>query len=187
MAARTSPPRLRRGLLAAAVALGLGVVVTPSCSTPFDPPNKIQALRVLAVEVDALAPDTGDVDGDDQTDDVIPSGSYVQPGERVRLKMQYYDGRTDVDERQAVQITWIGGCFNPRGDSYFNCYEPLGRLFQQVAAGEVEATELALQGPGLDTFEITMPPDLLESREEPAYGPKLATAFVFFAACAGEQ
>ena len=186
MAPRTPSQRLRRGLLASAVALGLGVVTTPSCSTPFDPPNKIQALRVLSVEIDALALDTEDVDGDGERDDTIPVGSYVQPGESVRLKMQYYDGRTDLEDREAIQITWIGGCFNPEGDSYFNCYEPLGRLFQQVAAGEVEATEFALQGQGLDTFELKVPEDLLESREEPAFGPKLATAFVFFAACAGE-
>jgi len=186
MAPRTPSQSLRRGLLASAVALGLGVVTTPSCSTPFDPPNKIQALRVLSVEIDALALDTEDVDGDGETDDTIPVGSYVQPGESVRLKMQYSDGRTDLGDREAIQITWIGGCFNPEGDSYFNCYEPLGRLFQQVAAGEVEATEFALQGQGLDTFELKIPEDLLESREEPAFGPKLATAFVFFAACAGE-
>jgi hypothetical protein len=43
-----------------------------------------------------------------------------------------------------------------------------------------------LQGPGFDAFEVTFPEDALSSRTAPAFGAKLATAFVFFAACAGE-
>jgi hypothetical protein len=170
--------RLRNGLVGLALA-GVAAAVGPSCSTPFDPPSLVNGLRVLAVEADRPYAVIC-------TEEQIADGSCDPGSATVQLKMKYFDGRPDVEEREAIQITWISGCFNPQGDAYFNCYEPLGQLLQQVSEGEAEATDFALQGPGFDTFSVTFPADALTSREAPAFGPKLATAFVFFAACAGE-
>jgi hypothetical protein len=160
---RTS--RARRAVLVALALATTGVVITPSCGGQFDPPSLVNTVRVITVEAD------------------LP---YGQPGETITLKMRYDDGRPDIDDPEPLQITWLGGCFNPPGDQYYGCYEPLGELVARVQAGDVSPTEFLLQGPNFDTFQVTMPDDILESRAAPAFGPKVGTAFVFFAVCAGE-
>ncbi len=98
---------------------------------------------------------------------------YALPGEQVGLQLLWHDpaGRTDV------QRAFVGGCVNPPGDLYYGCFEQYAQL---AARGE-----LAL-GLG-DTFEVTLPADIISSRAaeaepgQPAYGLYI----VFFAACAG--
>ncbi len=164
---RTSGPRKARLRRAALVALALAtsaICITPSCGGQFDPPSFVNTVRVITVEADK---------------------PYALPGESIVLKMRYDDGR-GVDDPEPLQITWIGGCFNPPGDQYYGCYEPLAALVERVQAGEVSPTEFLLQGPRFDTFEVTMPDDILTSRGDPAFGPKVGTGFVFFAICAGK-
>jgi len=141
-----------------------GAVVTPSCGPPFKPASLIDGVRVLTIEADP---------------------PYALPGETITLKMRYSDGRVDIDDRQPLQITWIGGCFNPPGDQYFACFEQLNTLLQGVSAGDVAPGEFLLQGPAFDTFTVTLPEDIVTSRGEPAFGPKAGTGFVFFTVCAG--
>lgn len=162
-----SPARRRSRLLRATlVALALttsAICITPSCGGQFDPPSLVNGLRVIAIDADK---------------------SYGQPGETITLKMRYDDGRL-LDDPEPLQITWLGGCFNPPGDQYYGCYEPLAALVERVQAGEVSPTEYLLQGPRFDTFPVTLPDDILTSRGDPAFGPKVGTGFIFFAICAG--
>ncbi|NUO52354.1 MAG: hypothetical protein HOV80_26180, partial [Polyangiaceae bacterium] len=116
--------RSPRWFLAAALAAG-GYA---SCSAPFDPPALVNSLRVLQVQVNALAPNNdangdgvadADVDGDGDIDDADYttqlSGAYALPGETVNFNMVYADGRdqTEVETSGPPLITWIGGCWNP--------------------------------------------------------------------------
>lgn len=162
---RPRTPRVRRALLTALVLATVGVVVSASCGGQFDPPSVVNSVRVITVEADS---------------------PYGSPGETITLKMRYDDGRPDVDDPQPLQITWLGGCFNPPGDQYYGCYQPLGELVARVQAGDVSPTEFLSQRPNFDTFPVTLPDDILSSRADPAFGTKVGTAFVFFAVCAGE-
>jgi len=136
-----------------------------SCAAPFDPQSEIKTVRVLSVDIDK---------------------PYANAGDTVTFKMNYYDGRDATGTFAPIQITWLGGCFNPPGDAYYGCYDQLGQLLQQVASGEIPPDGLVAQGPGLDTFSIKLPSDIVTSVAEPNAGPRLGVGFVFFTVCAGE-
>jgi hypothetical protein len=113
---------------------------------------------------------------------------YANPGDEVTLKLHYFDGREPDDGGgfTPVQITWIGGCFNPPGNQYFGCYEPLGKLLADAAQGNIDPSGLLAQGPGLDAFTLKIPEGVLDAVPEPVFGPRYGTGYVFFVACAGE-
>ena len=128
--------------------------------------------------------------------------SYANPGDVVRFKMTYEDGFVDPDDPEAgprpVQIAWLGGCYDPEGDQYFDCYdqiadlllgfaETIGGLEGGVPEGELPPLpeEFAF-GPGLDEFTLRLPLDIISRRPEPPSGPHYGIAYVFFALCAGE-
>lgn len=98
---------------------------------------------------------------------------YALPGEQVNLQLLWHDpkGRTDI------QRAFVGGCVNPPGDLYYGCFEQYAEL---AASGDLSL------GAG-DTFQVTLPDDIISSRADeaepgqPAYGLYI----VFFAACAG--
>ncbi len=154
---------LRLPLALAAVAL-VGAHAA-SCSAPFDPPAYVNSLRVLAVQIDK---------------------PYANPGDTVTFRMTYADGRDlPADEQVApILVTWVGGCFNPPGKSYYGCYETLGELFGGLSSGQLPP-EIAI-GPGLTEFSVVVPGDVLANIGEPDAGPKVALGFVFFLVCAGE-
>ncbi len=136
-----------------------------SCAAPFDPQSEIKTVRVLSVDVDK---------------------PYARPGDTVTFKLNYYDGRDGGGAFSPIQITWLAGCYNPPGNQYYGCYQPLGELLGQVASGELPPGGLVAQGPGLDTFSITVPDDIVSSVPEPEVGAHLGLGFVFFTVCAGE-
>lgn len=162
------PSTLRLTLTALTLALATPFVVPAAgCSGAFDPPGKINGLRVLAITADK---------------------PYANPGDDVAFDMTYYDGLVDettAEGPRPVQITWLGGCFNPIGDQYYGCYEPLGKIFQQIAAGQLPPGGLVAQGVGLDQFTLKIPDDILTDRPQPAVGVRYGIAYLFFAACAG--
>ncbi len=153
------------GVLALGVASAF-VVPVPGCAAPFDPPSLVNSLRVLTVVADK---------------------PYANPGDTVSLKMSFYDGLGALEESgpRPIQITWLGGCFNPIGDQYYGCYAPLGELLQKIAEGGAPPAGLVTQGVNLDTFELTIPDDILASRPIPETGVRYGLAYVFFTACAG--
>lgn len=134
------------------------------CSAPFDPPGLVNTVRILSVGVDQ---------------------PFGKAGEPVTFKMTYVDGR-QLDNFVPVTIVWIGGCFNPPGQAYYGCYEPLAELFEKLQSGQLDPSGYIAAGPGVDSFELTLPEDIVSSAPEPEYGPKYGLAYVFFLACAGE-
>lgn len=160
--------RFRRGSVAL-LALGalLGPAVGSGCQPGFDPPSKVEGLRIFGVEADK---------------------PYASGGDSVTFTMTYADGLDPANPR-AIQIAWLGGCFDPPGDAYYGCYAQLGATLSaasSLAPGKPLPPELAgMLGVG-PAFTLTVPADLVTRRPAPAEGPRYGTAFVFFMACAGK-
>lgn len=96
--------RTTRMLLSALALLG--------CAPDFDPPSKIQSLRVLAVRKDR---------------------PYARPGDTVELGMLL--ARDPEAVPRPVQILWLAGCENPPGDLYARCFEKLDPASVQSGQG----------------------------------------------------
>lgn len=148
---------------AALCAMAFTKIFGPGCAAGEDPPSKINALRIVAVEADA---------------------SYANPGEEVHFKLTLHDGRSAAENPLSpVQITWIGGCFNPESDLYYLCFEQLGKAFS--APPDPNSPITFAQGIHLTEFSLKLPNTLVSSRPTPPAGPHYGIAYIFFIACAG--
>ncbi len=166
--------RSRNWLRAALLFAVLGMFVAPSCTPGFDPPSKINSLRILAVTIDK---------------------PYAVPGDDVTLSLTVHDGLgDDAGNPRDLQILWIAGCFDPEADQFFLCFESLAETFGPLANGGLPPPELvqiqtltpAMNGePDALDFTFNMPEDIVSRRPVPAAGPHYGIAYVFFAACAG--
>ncbi|MFT3769900.1 MAG: hypothetical protein QM820_31100 [Minicystis sp.] len=170
MANHASRSPVRRWILGAlSLAMVGGHAVASGCSAGFAPISQLDGLRILAVQADqpyaVLPACTGD--------------EPCPPAPKVTFRMTYADTKNRVP-----QIVWLGGCFNPAGDAYYACYEPLQGLFQNVKdVGDLLDTGLVGIGP---QFSLQIPENIISSRPAPADGaPRYGIAYVFFAACAG--
>ena len=184
---------LRRLWLAALALAAVGASSAAGCAASFDPPSKVDTLRVLAViptkkcQPDLTPELCAEMCPPEDLECAVGGGAYVAPGDKVEFTMDYV-APPDVSQSE-VQITWLGGCFNPVGDEYFGCYASLQKVFedlaQAVAMGEFPADAPIAQGPGLDRFTLTIPQDIVSSRPVPEVGPHYGISYLFFAACAG--
>lgn len=169
---RPSPRKsgVRRAVL---TTLALTAIASPAiasgCASSFESIDRVTGLRVIGVTVDK---------------------PYAAPGEAVTLTMTHADGlpkAPDAGER-ALQILWIGGCFDPPGDEYYGCFAQIGQLFASLGnlkPGELPPPEV-LQYLALgDTYTLKLPADIISRRPKPSIGPHYGIAYVFFAACAG--
>lgn len=148
-------------------ALGLALVLSPSCLGSFDSPSEVTGLRVLAVSAK---------DG----------RSYATPGETVTLELSLAAARESEPE---VQIVWFGGCYNPEQDAYYRCFADLEDTQGASAPTRSERVRLSSEpttNPVVSSFDLTLPEDILSGRPPPKDGVRYGTAFVFFAACAGD-
>ncbi len=163
---------MRRAVLFALALL----LIALSCSPGFDPPSKVEALRILAVDADK---------------------PYAQPGEKVTLRMTVADGLRDANgQPRALQILWLGGCVDPDGDQYFLCFEQLAAVIGPLAAGgklpPSDLVKLDVAAPASDgapdahDFTVTVPQDIVSRRPVPGAGPHYGIEYVFYAACAGK-
>lgn len=101
----------RCGLLAVLALVALG------CGPEFDPPSKLQSLRVLAVKKDDpyLRPTApGSVIAGES------DGAY-QPDNVAHLTLAMQDSRLEEDRQGPLQKIWFAGCNNPPRDNYFSC------------------------------------------------------------------
>ncbi len=163
--------RLRRIVLCA---LAL-VMVALSCSPGFDPPSKVQSLRILAVDADK---------------------PYALPGDKVTLRMTVADGLKDAaGQPRTLQILWIAGCIDPVGDQYFLCFQELAKLLGSLVQGGAPPADLvkldiassASDGtPDAHAFSFTVPTDIVSRRPVPGAGPHYGIEYIFYAACAGK-
>lgn len=156
-------PRSFRRLVLSVCALGFVKMCLPGCAAGDDPPGKINALRIVSVDADA---------------------SYVNPGDPVHFKMTLHDGLGVGEASQRpVQITWIGGCFNPESDLYYLCFEQLGKAFSSPPSPDSPIS--FAQGINLTEFTLQLPETIVSDRPVPPAGPHYGIAYIFFIACAG--
>jgi hypothetical protein len=97
---------------------------------------------------------------------------YAQPGDAVNLQLLWHDpeGRPDAK----LQRAFIGGCVNPPGDLYYGCFAQYGQT------GGVPPIGFG------DSFQVTLPPDIISSRQDLEPGQtRYGVYIVFFAVCAG--
>ena len=133
-----------------------------ACGTEgFDKQSNINTLRVLAVRAD---------------------NPYPLPGDTVDLEMLWHDGKAPVDEPRPVQILWLGSCFNPLGDYFNRCYPQLAEKLADVREDPSLAPHLFGFG---DSFQMTIPEDLISRRPTVQGLEPYGLTFVFFAVCAG--
>jgi hypothetical protein len=162
---------------------------TAGCGGGFDPISKVSGLRVLAVDV-SRAPTAADP---------TTGGSYAHPDDKVTFTMTSDDGFVDPANPDAparrLTTVWLGGCFDPDGDAYYGCY---GSLAQVLADAQTDLLAGKLPGPGAlygigntldptqpNTFDLTIPTDIVSRRPTPIAGAHYGIAYVFFAVCAG--
>ena len=136
-------------------------VTLTACAPSFDPSSKVTALRILSVTADK---------------------PYAKPGNEVRFQMTYVDP-LEREHPRDIQITWIGGCFDPQGDQYYGCFQQ----FQAFASKPPKPSSDVPFKQGIDetTFSIRIPDDIITRRPVPEVGPHYGIAYVFFAVCAG--
>ncbi len=122
--------------------LGLGAALAlaaVACGPEFDPPSKLQSLRILAVKKDDpyLRPTAvaGATSG---------SSTDYRPDNTAHMVLAMEDARLKQDEqvppKPPLQKVWFGGCNNPPRDNYFSCMLSVWLSFKVL-------TEL---GPGVD-------------------------------------
>lgn len=137
-------------------------------------PSQVQSLRVISVTA---------------------SEPYAEPGDMVTLRMTYADALGAAgDGPRPIQVTWLGGCFNPIGGAFEACFpqiegvlrkvlsgmaDPSGLVKQEVASPEQSGVADAL------SFDLAVPEDVLAKAQIAESGTPYATAYVFFVACAG--
>ncbi len=136
----------------------------PSCAAAFDPPSKVETLRIISVEADK---------------------PYANPGDTVTFKMNFSDS-LDPTTARPIEIVWLGGCVDPTGDEYFGCYSALATELGALSSGGAPPPGTFAAGIGLDTFQITLPTDIVTRRPPPQGAPYAGEEFVFFVACAGQ-
>jgi hypothetical protein len=143
----------------------LGVLValaSASCQRAFESQSQIETLRVLAIRMDHPIP---------------------APGSDVTLEMLVWDGSPDAKRpdgtARPIEIAWLGGCFDPKGDLYYSCYEDLAPEQDALAAGTPHPYVSRDR-----TFTMHVPEDLITRRSTRGAGP-YGLSYVYFAVCAG--
>lgn len=174
--ARRKTNLLSRLSFAAALVLAGGATVL-ACGSPFVSQGQVTSLRVFGVKVDH---------------------PYAPPGIGVKLEMLMFDGSKraylpsgEPDPNHHVQILWIGGCHDPPGDLYYNCYPILAELFKNVDPSKLSLATLppeVVMNVGVGTtFSTTIPGDIVSRRPPPANGNHAyGVSYVFFAVCGGK-
>lgn len=168
--------RRRSTRLLLSAALALIAVASKGCAAGADPPSKVNALRVLVVTA---------------------SSPYADPGDAVRFKMEVHNGQRGGGSTP-IQIAWFGGCFDPPGDLYYACFEPLAQGIDALLNGGPVSSDLQIafgtldpsappdpSKPSIAEFNLSIPEDIISRRPLPQAGPYYGIAYVFFAACAG--
>ena len=105
-----------KGLLLRATLLCLLAQAATGCGPQFDPPSKLQSLRILAVKKDDpyLRPTAVRPAAESTADTYAPDNT-------AHLAAAISDSRRESDKQESLQKLWFAGCNNPPRDNYFSC------------------------------------------------------------------
>lgn len=138
------------------------LLAASGCDSTFEPKTSLTTLRIIGVRAD---------------------NPYPKPGDAVQLEMLWHDGASPVNAPRKVQVMWIGGCFNPVGDLYYQCFPQMAKSLAQLEKDPSKAGDFIGFG---NTFTWKIPSDLISSKPPLEGVVPYGLSYVFFAACAGE-
>src|SRR5262252_7904820 len=141
------------------IALMAALVSGASCGgAGFEPPSKIQGLRVLALQKEP---------------------AYPHPGETVQMKLLYWDGKVSEGSSRNVQFQFLQ-CDDPPGDLYNVCLSKPGGFAPLTGAPPMMGSD---QGAPIISLATAIPTDNIVQQKFPIdYGLR----YIFFTACAGQ-
>lgn len=151
----------------------VALLLLAGCDSGFDPPSKVDSLRVLIVK---------------------PEPASGTPGRSSTLTLLTADGSQNEDGSlrapRALQIAWFGACHNPPSRQYFACFPVLNaiaaRLSPKVVDTPLEGVPKGVFGLG-SSFELPLPEDILSGAPKTSTDPvHYGVSYAFFAVCAGE-
>ncbi len=167
---------MRRAMLSLLGVLWMAPIVA-ACGSAFEPPSRVESLRVLGVQVDP---------------------PYGKPGQSSQLQILYFDGSKrawlpngEPDPAHRVQVLWLAGCHNPPGDLYFQCFPILAEKFSALGppgtiSGPPPAELLDFIGQG-DRFTLKIPADIISAKPPTTDGNvPYGLSYTFFAVCGGK-
>src|SRR5262245_12803759 len=101
---------------------GVGaLLLLAGCDSGFDPPSKVDSLRVLIVK---------------------PEPASGTPGQSSLLTLVSADGARNADGSLApprpLQIAWFGACHNPPSRQYYACFPVLNAIAARLSSKVVE-------------------------------------------------
>src|SRR5579859_1163027 len=141
------------------IGLFAALVSGASCGgAGFEPPSKIQGLRVLALQKEP---------------------AYPHPGETVQMKLLYWDGKVGEGSSRNVEFQFLQ-CDDPPGDLYNTCLTNPASLAPLGGGAPTMGND---QGAPTISFSTSIPTDKIVQPKFPiAYGLR----YIFFTACAGQ-
>jgi hypothetical protein len=149
----------------------LGSTWLAACSEDFESPARLDSVRVLAVRSE-------------------PASGV--PGSDAALEMLLVDEDPppELAPPRELEILWLGGCHNPPGRQFYECYPLLRALAAELEDGAVQTPPDRLP-PGVfgtgRTFSFTVPEGIVADaprvRTDPVH---FGVSFVFFAVCSGK-
>lgn len=174
------------------LALLLACPLLAGCEGGFDPPSRVDSLRVLAVKTRVRSPENTDFSD-------VASGAA---GARVRLELFGVDGAASAQAPRAIQIAWFGGCHNPPTRQFYACYPGLrqaaavverelvsernAHLPADLFRATADADLATLSEAAGTAFEFDLPEDILSAAPRSDRDPvHFGVSFIFFAVCKG--
>ena len=155
------------------VPLALGFLLAlGACSHDFEPPSRVDTLRVIAVR---------------------PEPASGTPGRTSALELVVADGlsgNADGGAARPLQVVWLAGCHNPPTRQYFGCYPLLGKLAARLSPRAVDTPASSLPpsmfGTGMH-YDLAVPDNILSAAPKESGDPiHFGVSYAFFAVCAGE-
>jgi hypothetical protein len=122
----------------------------------FDPPSKVETVRILATSADE---------------------PYAAPGATVHMQVLAFDGRPLP--AAPMNVYWLpSACINPPGDAYYGCFP----TFAQSLPIHTDLGPSLVSG---TTFSFQMPTTAISSHPGSGGADPYGVAVVFTIACAG--
>ncbi len=122
----------------------------------FDPPSKVESVRILATSADE---------------------PYAAPGETVHMQALAFDGR--ASRVRPMNVFWLPTpCIDPPGDAYYGCFPAFAGAF-------APHTDLGPSLVSGTTFSFPMPGDVISAHGSGGAVDPYGLAVVFTIACAG--
>jgi len=134
-----------------------GGALLGSCgNSNYDPPSKVESVRILATRADK---------------------PYALPGDKVTFEVLAFDGRSK--KPVPMNLYWVPiPCVDPPGDAYYACYPG----FEAVAPAGVDVTSKLTPG---TQFSFTWPTTAITDHKGNRGNAPYGIAVAFTIACAG--